>query len=129
MKKQAGVTLVELSAVVVISSILGAMAVPRFIDLADAALDVSVVNIARGIESASALNYAASFISRSGLSTDEVVTIDNCDDAGSLLTGSSLPLGYSVTPMDIASSMAVTCTIKHIDSAKSMTFIMQGTSL
>ncbi|KXO08563.1 MSHA pilin protein MshA [Moritella sp. JT01] len=126
MKKQAGVTLVELSAVVVISGILGAMAVPRFIDLADAALDVSVINIARSIESANTFNYAAKMISKSGLSTGEAVHIDNCDDAGSLLSGSSLPLGYTVTPMSIAESTTATCILTHTDSAKSATFIMQG---
>jgi len=126
MKKQAGVTLIELSAVVVISGILGAMAVPRFIDLADAAFDVSVVNIARSIESANTFNYAAKMISGSGLSTGEAVHIDNCDDAGSLLSGSSLPFGYTVTSMDIAESTSATCILTHTDTAKTATFIMQG---
>lgn len=100
MKKQAGFTLIELVAVIVLLGILAVTALPRFVNLSQDAEQAATDGVAAAINGGNSVNYAA-FLLRGAGGTD-VVAVDNCDDGGSLVDG-GLPAGYSITAAAVAS--------------------------
>jgi MSHA pilin protein MshA len=58
-QEQQGFTLIELITVIIILGILSAIALPKFIDLTNEALDASVQSVAGSLGSASVINYGA----------------------------------------------------------------------
>src|SRR4029450_2716850 len=101
--RQKGFTLIELITVIIILGILSAIALPKFIDLTNEALDASVQSVVGSLGSGSAINYGA-FVANSGkagvqrLNAANVCTVTIL---GPLLTGGTtttlIPNSNSVT--------------------------------
>ncbi|MDP2366720.1 MAG: prepilin-type N-terminal cleavage/methylation domain-containing protein [Rhodoferax sp.] len=92
-QQQRGFTLIELVMVIVILGILAAVAIPKFVDLKSDAQTAALLGVVGGINSASAVNYAArSANATKGAATQALA----CNTAVTAIMQGGIPTGYTV---------------------------------
>ncbi len=102
-----GFTLIELVIVIAILGILAVVAIPKLINITGDAQTAATNGVAGALASAASENYGV----RMEKSTNGS-PVANCTDTATLLQGSALPTGYTITSASIANGATVTCTLK-----------------
>jgi len=130
LKNQQGFTLIEIIAVLIILGILGAVAVPKYIDLTEEARQGAANEQAANLSTGSSLNFAKYKLDDS-TSTDAVTGIETCPAASQLVEeydSEAFSIGTGTAPADSAaanftllktagtSPPAVSCYVKKISN-------------
>jgi MSHA pilin protein MshA len=116
---QRGFTLIELVMVIVILGVLAAVAIPKFVDLKSDAQVAALQGIVGGIDSASAVNFAArSLRATNGAATANAAGTLTCAVAvAAILQTPLLSSAYTVatTATSATPGTANTCVVTQVD--------------
>ena len=94
---QRGFTLIELVMVIVILGVLAAVAIPKFVDLKSEAQVAALQGVVGGINSASAVNYAARSATAGATTPKGTATIGlTCTAAATAIMQGGIPSGYTL---------------------------------
>jgi MSHA pilin protein MshA len=120
---QRGFTLIELVMVIVILGVLAAVAIPKFVDLKADAQAASLAGVVGGINSASAVNYAA----RSANATKGTATIGlTCQTATAAILQGGIPAGYTLNNVTALVAGDNNCVVTLTGYATTATAIIIG---
>ena len=135
---QNGFTMIELIVVIVILAILGAMALPKFVDLRSDALQSSASGVAAQLSEAMSVNYSGCEAHAHAVTANKCQAVSNCSDGLNLLAGGALPTTgnttYSITAAALgsgapgANGVTGACTLTATSGATNLTTTFRGMS-
>jgi MSHA pilin protein MshA len=105
-----GFTLVEILIVIAIIGILSAVAMPKFINIANNAQISATTSVSGALSSANASNYVAR-----KLNSSLGVAIANCTDVANAMLG-GVPSNYTITNGPVGTDSSIACTLSGPNS-------------
>lgn len=119
---QRGFTLIELVMVIVILGVLAAVAIPKFVDLKSDASAAALQGVVGGINSASAVNYAAKSASSTKGQTTTGLT---CSTAATAIMQGGIPSGYTL-PATVLANGDNNCIVTQTSGGATATAVIIG---
>lgn len=120
MKTHSGFTLIELVVVMIILSVMAAIALPKFMDMSGEAHDAAANAVAAAVSSGSTLNYAAKAAGTAGAVTLDAADVCTVGLLGNFVSGVTLVGASPTTDKEFqvggtgdcsGNAVTVTCTI------------------
>jgi len=118
---QRGFTLIELVMVIVILGVLAAVAIPKFVDLGDQAKIAAAKGVVGGINSASAVNYAAATVGK-GTTTMS----STCSAAANAILQGGVPTGYTLLTTGALAAGSNDCLVTQTTGGNNYTATIIG---
>ncbi len=120
--------MIELVVVITILGILGAMAMPRFINISNQAKDASLQGVAGAMASAMQVNLAACTLLDHVETAGKCAKVAACGDVSKIMHGGAIPPGFTVDTATLTTTATdgetANCTVRSSDtSVTPVTFV------